>query len=408
MKKHYSLTLLQMVCLLLVSLFLQSCGGSTNLSIEGEVEPTETIEQEEGSQGRRKRAKIEEVDSGLEIIEMQQEPLPEASNICHMLPPEIWQEVFSHLDFEGVLSARAVSTNWNELITDTLQVSVVGVMNKARHIIDTRGWVKDKEINFRSKKLNQSIPETIPSFAFYHLMGSVSNLSQSFWPYLQETNVHTLDLSNNDLDNQGIVELVKVLPRTRIHTLDLGDNDIDDKDIIEVAKVLPYTQIHTLWLDYTKIGCKGVVELAKVLPQTQIHTLDLGSNSIRDASMIELIKLLPQTQIHTLCLSGDELGDKTLTELAKVLPKTQIHTLDLGYTNIGYVALTELAKVLPKTQIHILDLGYNNIGYVALTELAKVLQQTQIHTLYLSRNQISEEAKYLLRKKYPNINIITD
>ena len=368
-------------CLLLVSLLLQNCGGSANLSIEGEEEPTEIIEQEEGSQGRRKRAKVEQVDSDLEIIGTQQEPLPEALNICHMLPPEIWQEVFSHLNFEGILSARTVSATWNELITNTPQVSVVGVMNKVRHIIDTRGWIKDKEINFRSKKLNKLIPETIPSFAFYHLMGSVRNLPQSFWPYLQGTNVHMLDLSNNEIDNKDIIELVKVLPRTQIHSLDLGDNDIDDKDIIEVARVLPYTQIHTLWLDYTEIRCKSVVELAKVLPQTQIHTLDLGSNSIRDTGMIELIKLLPQTQIHTLYLGGNELEDKTLTELTKVLPQTQIHSLDLGYNNIGYAALTELTKVLP---------------------------QTQIHSLYLSRNQIGEETEVLLKEQYPNINIITN
>ncbi|MHB9148197.1 MAG: F-box-like domain-containing protein, partial [Candidatus Amoebophilus sp.] len=178
MKKHSFLPLPLVACFMLVGLLLQSCGGSHNLPIQGEEEPTEIIEQEEGSQGRRKRAKIEQVDSGLEIIEMQQEPLPEASNTCNILPLEIWLEVFSHLNFEGVLSARAVSATWNELITATPQVSVVGVMNKARHIIDTRGWVKDKEINFRSKKLNKLIPETIPSFAFYHLMGSVRNLSQ--------------------------------------------------------------------------------------------------------------------------------------------------------------------------------------------------------------------------------------
>ncbi|ACP20933.1 hypothetical protein Aasi_1619 [Candidatus Amoebophilus asiaticus 5a2] len=36
MKKHYSLPLPIMVCFLLISLFLQSCGGSTNLPIQEE------------------------------------------------------------------------------------------------------------------------------------------------------------------------------------------------------------------------------------------------------------------------------------------------------------------------------------------------------------------------------------
>ncbi|ACE05895.1 hypothetical protein Aasi_0487 [Candidatus Amoebophilus asiaticus 5a2] len=60
MKKRYFLPLPIMVCFLLLSLFLQSCGGPTNLPIQVEEEPADTIELEEGQeQGRRKGARIE-------------------------------------------------------------------------------------------------------------------------------------------------------------------------------------------------------------------------------------------------------------------------------------------------------------------------------------------------------------
>jgi len=215
MYKSYRVGYEFIACILLVSLCLQSCGGSTNLSIEGEdnLAETTTIEQEEeGSKGRRKRAKIEQVDSGLEIIEIQQEPLQEASNTFNILPPEIWLEVFSHLNFKRILAARSVSHAWNELITGTPQISVVGVKNKTRHIIDTRGWVTKKKIDFSSDKLRELMPATIPSFAFYLLMGKVGNLPQAFWPYLQGTNVHTLDLSNDKIEDADIIGLANVLP----------------------------------------------------------------------------------------------------------------------------------------------------------------------------------------------------
>jgi hypothetical protein len=60
MKKSYFLPLLQAACFLLISFFLQNCGGSHNLPLEGEEEHSTitTIETEE--QGRKKMARLEE------------------------------------------------------------------------------------------------------------------------------------------------------------------------------------------------------------------------------------------------------------------------------------------------------------------------------------------------------------
>ncbi|NEJ83758.1 hypothetical protein GR268_45730, partial [Rhizobium leguminosarum] len=147
-----------MVCLLLVSLFLQSCGGLGNLSLEGEEEATEAIELEEQGQ---------------------------AVSSYDIFPSEIWQYIFSYLDFEDILSARAVSVDWNELITGYREAGIVGIKNNPPHIIDARSWVKRKEINFRDNKLKELTPATIQSFAFYHLIGHANNLPQSWWPHLQ-------------------------------------------------------------------------------------------------------------------------------------------------------------------------------------------------------------------------------
>ena len=381
MKKHSFLPLL-LVCFFLISLLLPSCVGSYNLPIQGEsnLAAARSIGQEEGQQGDMGRTEIEEnqqqigilqtinvldifpaeiwqdVYSYLNFIETEYEQYQslieqQEIDVAGVLPVEIWQSIFSHLDCENILAARLVHPVWNMLITGHRQASIVGVGNKPIHIIDTRAWTRKKEIDFRYGPISKVTPATIPSFSFYLLMGKVENLPQAFWPYLQGTNVHTLGLSNNEIKNTYMLELAKVLPQTQIHTLDLCDNNIDDK---------------------------GIIELAKVLPQTHIHTLDLSNNSIKDAGMIELAKVLSQTQIHTLFLDCNE---------------------------IGYEGVVELAKVLPQTHIHILDLSANEIGDETLTELAKVLPQTHIHTLDLSGNQIGAETKVLLKELHPNINI---
>ncbi|MHB9147130.1 MAG: F-box-like domain-containing protein [Candidatus Amoebophilus sp.] len=345
MKKRYFLAFLQAACFLLISFFLPSCVGTT------------TIERKE--QGRRKRVRIEiDQEEGEEQRLMEQ---GQEISSFDIFPPEIWQHIFSHLDFEGVLSARAVNRDWNQLITGFREVGIVGVNSKPSHTVDKRSWVKRKEIDFGSNKLKELIPETIPSFAFYRLMGNVKNLPQSFWPYLQRTNIHTLDLRWSKIGAQGAEVLVKHLQETRVHTVVLSGNYIGYKGAEAFAKHLQGTHVHTLNLSYNGIGAKGAIELAKVLPDTQVHTLYLGANQIGAAGVCRLAKALSETQVHTLELYYNEIGTAGASELAKILPGTRMHTLDLGRNQIEDIGARELAKALPATCIHTLYLGGNPI-----------------------------------------------
>jgi hypothetical protein len=201
MKKHYFLPLIQGACFLLISLLLQSCGGSANLPIEEEEEPAEMREQ---------------LERQVSIIGANQEQ-EQKGNPLPTIMPELWQEVFSYLDFKGVLAARAVNRDWNELITGFREAGIVGVENNPHHIIDARRWVKRKEIDFGSNKLKELTPATIPSFAFYHLIRRVKNLPKEFWPYLQESKVHTLNLSMNQIGGDaGASQLAQHLQGTNM------------------------------------------------------------------------------------------------------------------------------------------------------------------------------------------------
>jgi hypothetical protein len=257
MKKRNLLSLLQMACFMLISLLLQNCGGSNNLPIEGES--TEVIEVEE--QGRRKRARIEIGE------EQEQNLVGQAQEISSfdIFPSEIWQEIFSYLKFEDILSARAVNSDWNELITGYRQVGLVGVEHKPFHITHTRAWSKDKEIDFTNDKLSKIKPETISSFAFYHLMGHVKKLPQSFWPYLQGTQVHTVGLTYSGLHAQYAKEFAQHLQGTKVHTVVLSYNHIDVQGAFEFAKHLQGTRVHTNDLSLNRIGDQGAEEFARAL-----------------------------------------------------------------------------------------------------------------------------------------------
>jgi hypothetical protein len=246
MKRTYSL--FHLFYVLLISLFLQSCSGLGNLPIEGGGESTETIELEE--QGRRKRVRIElEGEQQQRLIEQGQ-----SISLFNIFPSEIWQEIFSYLKFEDILLARAVNSDWNELITGFRQAGVVGVENRPQHIIDTGHWIKNKAIIFSSAKLKELTPAIIPSFAFYHLIGYVKNLGKEFWPYLQGTRVHTVDLTGGQIDAQGLENFAKYLQGTRVHTVNLYNKKIHFQGLEGFARLLQGTQVHKVnWYCFPNI-----------------------------------------------------------------------------------------------------------------------------------------------------------
>lgn len=200
--------------------------------------------------------------------------------------------------------------NWNTLITGFSQLGVVGLDNKPIHVIDTRAWVAKKPINFYwKKKLRQLTPESMPTFAFYHLMGHVKHLPRTFWAYLQGSNIHNLDLEYNKIGAEGARALAQCLAQThQIHSLGLWGNDIGAEGAKALAQYLPQTQIHNLDLGCSEIGDEGTKALAECLPQTQIHMLDLSANNIGDEGAKALAQCLSQTQIHTLHLWNNNIG----------------------------------------------------------------------------------------------------
>ncbi|OJW69800.1 MAG: hypothetical protein BGO68_05780, partial [Candidatus Amoebophilus sp. 36-38] len=186
------------------------------------------------------------------------------------LPIELLSMIFSEIDYPYILACIQLNHFFYELITGYSQVERIGVCHKPTVKMAISICGLNKCIDFG--KLSCT-PEAIPSFPFYCLMREVKNLPSSFWSYIPSTQIHTLDLSYNDIGASGVQGLVKVLPNTQIHTLNLRYNQIGDLGLQKLAKILPSTQVHTLHLWNNQIGDPGVQELAKVLPSTQVHTL---------------------------------------------------------------------------------------------------------------------------------------
>ncbi|MHB9147128.1 MAG: F-box protein [Candidatus Amoebophilus sp.] len=252
------------------SLFLSGCDGQQNAHLEIGERPL--------------LIKIKEQDQSL---------IGQGISLFDIFPSEIWQEIFSYLDFKGVLTARAVNRDWNELITGYRKPNIVGVENKPSHGINTYGCAAKSNIDFTSGKLRTITPETMPSFAFYCLMGKVKNLPQEFCPYLQGTRVHTVDLSYNKIGAPGAEAFAKHLQGVNVHTVYLSGNDIGDEGAVEFAKHLQRTRVHTVDLSYNKISDQGALGFTKHLQGTRVHTVDLSWNKIGNDTEQLLLEQYP-------------------------------------------------------------------------------------------------------------------
>jgi Leucine-rich repeat (LRR) protein len=320
------------------------------------------------------------------------------------IPRDILKLIFSYAGSKGMRQVRKLNKSFYQFTTGYGSPGIVGVKYKPQANMLAGGLAINKRIlDFRVVK--GIMPESIPSYVWYHLVGEAHNISQAFWPYIQSTQVHTLYLKSNQIGDAGAIELAKYLPETNLHTIDLSNNEIGDAGAIELAKHLKGTQVQKLNLGSNKIGSAGAIELIKNLPGTNIQILDLYSNQIGDAGAIELAKYLKGTQVQKLNLGSNKIGDAGAIELAKHLAGTQVQTLKLGFNQIRAEGACELVKLLQSTHVHTIDLSGNKIGDAGAIELAKHLQRTNLQKIYLGSNRIRAAGAIELAKLLQGTNV---
>ena len=120
-----------------------------------------------------------------------------------IVPKDVLKIIMSYVGLEETSQVRQLNRSFYRLMTGYNQPSLLGVQQKSQSSMHAELWKANKGMDFGKKEYQALTPTNIPSFPFYQLVGEVRSLPISFWPYLKETNVHTLDLSINQIDAQG-------------------------------------------------------------------------------------------------------------------------------------------------------------------------------------------------------------
>jgi Ran GTPase-activating protein (RanGAP) involved in mRNA processing and transport len=141
-----------------------------------------------------------------------------------------------------------------------------------------------------------------------------------------------LNLSHNNLQVEGAKKLFHTLQKIPLHALYLSNNNIGNQGAIEIANLLPdCSKLDSLSLRENGIGADGALKIFQCLSNIRLCSLNLSGNSI-GPSGADGISVSLQNGAHmitTLFLDQCDLGDQGAQHIAAALPYSQLATLSL-------------------------------------------------------------------------------
>lgn len=344
------------------------------------------------------------------------------------LPVEVLEQIICCLSYKKLMLIRQLSHLFYALATGYDKVGVVGIEEKPQRRINMFAGTFKHIIDLN--KLEDKLA-TIPSFVFYRLMGSVKHVPQLYWPYLAETQIHTINFWKNNIGPKEAELLGNCLQKSKIHTVylwynqignagaevflknleglnlqevDLRKNEITDKGLGKVAK---YAKMLKLNLSNNTISSKGITKFAKKLSKSPLRIISLENNKICDEGAKQFVTHLKGSDVQTIYLSSNDISSKGAVALAKRISRTKIEEIGLTCNYLENEGAIKFIKKLQGTKVHKVDLSYNYITDEGAKSLADNLKNTQIHTIDLRQSKpITELTQKLLREQHPYLNWI--
>ena len=231
--------------------------------------------------------------------------------------------------------------------------------------------------------------------------------------FLQNTCLTSLDLSNNELNDEGAVQLGKALAsnnKQHIKELKLSRNNIGNRGARALgAGLVASTTLEVLVLSNNEIQDQGIAALAQGC--RTLRRLSLDNNRISPQGAVALGQALSSSKkdgggssccrMVELSLEANHMGNEGTLALAKMLtsPESKLRLLNLRKNHIGDNGCEGIGQALGcNSALEILNLGDNEIGGDGVSRLARgLLTNKALRRLILSGNKIGNETQSLGR-----------
>ena len=170
------------------------------------------------------------------------------------------------------------------------------------------------------------------------------------------TVLHILNLSDNNITDNGVCSLVKALNhKASPRELNLSRNFISNNGIAVLAHTLAgKTAVEHPNLSYNSIDDEGAAIIAESLHNQTLSVLNVSSNNITDVGVATIAKgLSPTSKLRRLNLSNNYITDDGAMALAQAFCHTaELKVLNVSANNgIGEEGTNQLVQALAKKRV---------------------------------------------------------
>ena len=219
-----------------------------------------------------------------------------------------------------------------------------------------------------------------------------------------------LNISGNNITDEGVQQLSNAIVNSHMRGLNIGNNNITDEGVEHLSNVLEDSQLSMLKLWSNKITDEGVQQLCNVLVKSQLSSLSLFNNEITDEGVQQLSNAIVNSHLRSLNIGNNNITDEGVKHLSNVLEDSQLRMLSLCSINITDEGVQQLSNVLVESQLSSLDLGSNDITDEGVKHLCNVLEDSQLSVLHLDSNNITDEgvqqlSNVLVKSQLSSLNL---
>jgi Ran GTPase-activating protein (RanGAP) involved in mRNA processing and transport len=160
------------------------------------------------------------------------------------------------------------------------------------------------------------------------------------------TNLESLDLGINFITDSGIKNWAELdqVRLERLKILSLNDNRLGDESISTFLLSSHATSIEILNLDYTQVGNGACKALAQSSGLTNIKELHLERGYINDEGIKDFLEWEGLEGLQVLKLTSNQLTDEGIEEISRSSRLKSIKKLDLGCNQISDKGCNALAE----------------------------------------------------------------
>ena len=217
-------------------------------------------------------------------------------------------------------------------------------------------------------------------------------LEASLKPLLEQ-NPESLKLSGKYIATDEVKIIGSFLPMKSVRSLDLSDNQINDEGLQYLFESEILSELEELYLQINFLTGKGLSELAQSekVKLKNLKVLVLSDNRLSDSSIAEMLLSNHFQNLESLDVGWNEAGNETAKALGTTTTLPNLKRLQMERSYIDEEGFSEFVKGEMADQLEELDFSANKIKDESMKILAQAPKWKSLKTLRLSQNRFGNE-----------------